>query len=300
MAARIRYVRAVPRLARRPRDGHKGRFGRVLIVGGSRGMIGAPALAANAALRSGAGLVTVAVPAGIQPTVASLAPCATSIALPQNRAGLIDDDGGALADAVAAADVVAFGPGLGAGDAALDRRWCRFLRACSAKPVVIDADGLNLLGRALSATPPAQSARWVLTPHPGEMARLLRTSTAVVQADRVGSALRCVGSFGGAAEAVVVLKGAGTVVTDGRRVFVNRTGNPGMATGGSGDVLTGVIAALIGQGLSPFDASVLGVHVHGTAGDLAARDLGEISLIATDLIDRLPAAFRKGGMSPPP
>jgi len=292
MTTKPRQIRSVPKLPRRARDAHKGNFGRVLVVGGSRGMIGAPALAANSALRGGAGLVTMAVPACIQQTVAALAPCATSIALPHTGAGLINDDGEALARAISQADVIAFGPGIGAGGAALDRRWHQLLATCSAKPVVIDADGLNLLARLEPAARCVPGSRWVLTPHPGEMGRLIGRTTAGVQEDRLGSALRCVERLNAAGEHVVVLKGAGTIVTDGRRVYVNNTGNPGMATGGAGDVLTGVIAALIGQGLSLFDAAVLGVYVHGRAGDLAAKRLGEVSLIASDLIDTLPAAFQ--------
>ena len=279
----------MPAIPARQRDAHKGSFGRVLVIGGSTGMIGAPALAANAALRSGAGLVTLAVPATIQPTVAGLAPCATSIPLRHTKTGLIDEDGSRLADVIAAADVVAFGPGIGAGPAPLDRRWHRLLAACSAKPVVIDADGLNLLSRLGHAKARVSNAQWVLTPHPGEIARLLGTSTAAVQADRPAAATQCWEQLDDGS--VVVLKGAGTLVTDGQRLFTNRTGNPGMATGGSGDVLTGIIAALIGQGLSLFDAATLGVHVHGRAGDLAARQHGQISLIATDILEGLPAAF---------
>ena len=265
----------------------------MLVVGGSRGMVGAPSLVARAALRSGAGLVTLAVPACIQQTAAALVPCATSIVLPHTGGGLINDDGEALAHAISQADVIAFGPGIGAGDAALDQRWRQLLTACSAKPMVIDADGLNLLSRLDPAARGVAGARWVLTPHPGEMGRLIGRTTAGVQEDRLGSALRCCEQMNATGEHVVVLKGAGTIVTDGQRVYVNGTGNPGMATGGAGDVLTGIIAALIGQGLSLFDAAVLGVHVHGLAGDLAAKGIGEVSLIASDLIDYLPAAFRK-------
>lgn len=255
-------------------------------------MIGAPALAANAALRGGAGLVTVAVPSVIQLTVAGLVPCATTIALPQTPDERLDDDGAALAAAIGRSDVVALGPGLGAGDAALDRRWGALVRACSARPTVIDADGLNLVSRLGPASFDLPSGRWVITPHPGEMAALLGTTVGQVQADRVASAVEARRRLAGVGECIVVLKGAGTVVTDGERLYANRTGNPGMATGGSGDVLTGLIAALIGQQLSPFEAAVLGVHVHGAAGDRAARELGAVSLIATDVLAHLPAAIR--------
>jgi ADP-dependent NAD(P)H-hydrate dehydratase len=289
MAQRLKTVRAIPRLAPRKREGHKGDYGRVLVIGGSAGMIGAPAMAGLAALRSGAGLVTLAVPRGIQPTAAGLVPCATSIPLRQTAGGSVNEDGANLRDAIEAVDVVAFGPGFGPGTDAMDRRWVRLLRACSVRPVVIDADGLNLLGRVGAKAAGAAKARWVLTPHPGEAARLLGCGVGAVQRDRKQAAVRCQRAYAG--EGVVVLKGAGTVVTDGRRVYVNTTGNPGMATGGSGDVLTGVVAALVGQGLDLFDAAVLGVYVHGLAGDLAAGAKGPVSVIATDLIDALPGAF---------
>ena len=277
-------------------------------------MIGAPALAANGALRSGAGLVTVACPRSIQQAVAALCPCATSIPLPESRDGLIEpraalrllQQGGYLSDR-AAPSVVAAGPGLGMGGSGFCRSWLKLLGAIgegAGIPVVLDADGLNAVGplaregtsRAGGGLPGGS----VLTPHPGELARLLGKDVSAVQADREGMAVEAVrrisepaSTAGGGDHVVVVLKGAGTIVTDGYRSYANKTGNPGMATGGSGDVLTGVIAALIGQGMTRFDASTLGVHVHGRAGDLAAKALGETSLMATDLIEYLPAAFRR-------
>jgi NAD(P)H-hydrate epimerase len=156
--------------------------------------------------------------------------------------------------------------------------------------MVLDADALNALAEGeLSSTqsnsPPAPR---VLTPHPGEFARLLRTKTAEVQSHREELAAQFAKRHG----VVVVLKGRQTVVTDGARLSINTTGNPGMATGGTGDVLTGVITALICQGLAPYDAARLGTHVHGLAGDLAAQELGQVSLIASDLVKFLPAAFR--------
>ncbi len=329
----LRRIRALPKLPRRNRDGHKGDYGRVLVVGGSRGMIGAPALAANAALCSGAGLVTVACPWSIQQAVATLCPCATSIPLPENAAGIIDPRractelraNGQL-DQAAAPSVVAAGPGRGRGNQAVDRAWLALLDAfgVACVPVVIDADGLNAMHRAADWTGPGWDKsphfRTVITPHPGEMARLHDTTTAAVQQDREAFATntaRQMSSCGtehvarsGGTDAsncgtgvspvtdheqqtrtVVVLKGAGTLVTDGHSIYTNKTGNPGMATGGSGDVLTGIIAALIAQGLSTLDAAILGTHIHGRAGDLAARELGEVSLTATDLIDHLPEAF---------
>ncbi len=317
----MKRVRVIPQLAPRARDAHKGCFGRVLVLGGSRGMPGAPALAANAALRAGAGLVTLAIPKSIQVATATLAPCATSIPLPEDAAGLLNPRGSLsvfrrqnLLSRTAGPTVVAAGPGLGRGGSAFDRGWFDLLD-CLAEcgiPIVLDADGLNALHRKTDWDGPGWDAwhrfRGVLTPHPGELARLLGISTADVQQHRERLAVtvarqmnrpratrlsRKDGPPAAAPEVVVVLKGADTIVTDGQRVFVNRTGNPGMATGGSGDILTGVIAALIAQGLSFFDAAVAGTHVHGLAGDLAARELGEVSLIASDLLSFLPTAFLK-------
>jgi NAD(P)H-hydrate epimerase len=281
-------ITEVPPLPPRAKDAHKGNFGRVLVVGGSRGMIGAPALAANAALRSGAGLVRLAVPASVQLTVASLAPCATSVPLAEDERGCISRAAlNAILDALDQSDCLALGPGLGrSGD----------LQAIVAQvvdqgqlPMVIDADGLNNLAD-MANTAPQLSDGIVLTPHPGEMKRLwsayLREE---LPPERTAQAQKLAARTG----AIVVLKGAGTVVADSRRSYVNTTGNPGMATGGTGDVLTGVIAALLGQGLAPFDAAVLGVFVHGLAGDLAAQDLTQVGLIATDLIEWLTRAWAR-------
>lgn len=315
MKSSLQRVRVVPSLPRRAVDAHKGDFGRVLVIGGSAGMAGAPALVGMAALRSGAGLVTIAVPIEIQPVVAALCPCATTIGLPQTSAGQINppaahqmlkkrgvfkrEPGGSAPDALVV------GPGLGRGPARYGGAVWRLIdafRIGAGVPTVADADALNLLPRA--ATDKAGGwekrlhPRTVITPHPGELARMHAVSTGAVQADReafaVRTALLMTRRRASADEApVVVLKGAGTVVTDGTRAYTNRTGNPGMATGGSGDVLAGMIAALIGQGLSVFDAAIAGVYHHGLAGNLAARRLGQISLIATDIIEALPEAFQR-------
>ena len=271
-------------LPSREADAHKGDFGRVLIVGGSRGMIGAPAMAAMAALRGGAGLVTMAVPKKIQLATAALCPCATSIPLAD------ESEAEQVVEAAAASDVLAVGPGMGVG-------WIQTAIVAAVldqpMPVVLDADGLNNLVE-IADWPDLPRCPLVLTPHPGEFARLTGLSVDDIQADREAAALSATQEWAGDADDVVcVLKGAGTVVTDGRRVYVNETGNPGMATGGSGDILTGLIAALIGQGLPVFDAACLSTWAHGRAGDLAAEELGQTSLIATDLLDYLPAALRE-------
>ena len=263
----IERVYDTPRLPKRRADAHKGDYGRVLVVAGSRGFSGAATLCGTGALRGGAGLVTVACPRDIQDTVAVGNPCFMTFALTASVADLPK------------ADVVAVGPGLGhdSADFVLE------LLAHFAGPVVIDADALAAIPRGGFA----RSVPAVLTPHPGEFARLLGKTAGDVQADRENLAI----GFARAEGVVLLLKGARTVVTDGVRVFTNTTGNPGMATGGCGDVLTGLIAALLGQGLLPFEAAALGAWAHGRAGDLAAERVGEVSLTAVDLLDHLPATL---------
>ena len=270
----------------RAADANKGSFGRVLVVAGSRGMSGAAVLCGSAALRSGAGLVRVAVAAELQTIVAVGNPCYTTVALPQDAEGRpVVASQTALMALIETQDVVAIGPGLGQSDDL--RRLLPNLIATIPKPMVIDADALNaFVGQAELLR--AQEAPRIITPHPGEFARLLQTDTATVQSRRRDLAAE----FAAKQNLVVVLKGQGTIVTDGRRVYQNTTGNPGMATGGTGDILTGVIAALLGQRLPPFEAAQLGVHLHGLAGDLARDQIGEVSLIATDLLDFLPPAIR--------
>ncbi len=284
--ANLHMVTELPKLAPRRADGHKGNYGRVLVVAGSRGMSGAAVLTGSAALRAGAGLVKVAGPHEILPIVAGSQPCYTTAALLQDADGRISFVAlDALLDMAKDHDVVAIGPGLGRS-AELTRLLVELV-ASLGRPVVLDADALNAFV-PLPERLHAPDAPCIITPHPGEFARLLGVDTKTVQADRLALASRFAKEHG----LIVVLKGEGTIVTDGSRYFVNRTGNPGMATGGAGDVLTGVVAALVGQGMEPFHAAQLAVHVHGAAGDLARDHLGETSLIATDLLDFLPAAFR--------
>jgi ADP-dependent NAD(P)H-hydrate dehydratase len=279
-------VTQLPVLPPRPPESNKGAFGRVLIVAGSRGMSGAAVLCASAALRGGAGLVKLAVPEGILPFVAVANPCYLTAPLPQ-------DDRGQLADCaeqelltlVQENDVLALGPGLGRSPAIT--ALLSSVLAQAQIPIVLDADGLNALQHH-TALLKGRSTPLILTPHPGEFARLLDSDVATVQNQQQDLAVRFAADHG----VVLVLKGQGTIVTDGHRVYRNTTGNPGMATGGTGDVLTGLIAALLGQKLEPFAAAQLGVHVHGLAGDMARDDLGEVSLIASDLLDYLPKALR--------
>ena len=278
----------LPRLAPRRADSHKGDYGRALVVGGSRGMSGAIALAGLGALRSGAGLVTLAVPRVVQDVVASFNPSYMTHGLAddgQRYVAAAADDVLALAAGMTA---LALGPGLGRTPAVTEfvaRLYCEVTQ-----PMVVDADALFALAERPDAVRSAGGPR-IITPHPGEFARLTGTTPHTDDQSRRIAAGE-LASASGASATIVVLKGHRTVVTDGSRVSINQTGNPGLATGGVGDVLTGVITALLCQGLAPFDAARLGVHVHGLAGDLAAEKLGQVSLIASDLVDFLPAAFQ--------
>jgi len=295
MSKDIEQIDHLPTLPPRRSDGHKGNYGHVLVLGGSRGMIGAPALAANAALRGGAGLVTIAAPRVVQLFSAMLCPCATSVPLSCGADGQLSDKAGReFAQASKAATVLAVGPGM-----ALGRRQQDLVMAAieQDKPLVLDADGLNNLAK-IDGWPERRRCPIVLTPHPGEFSRLIGKPIAEIQSDRQAHAVAACLAWAapaadGAGPLVLLLKGAGTVVTDGRRVRINATGNPGMATGGAGDVLTGLIAALLAQGLEPLGAAVLAAHLHGLAGDLAAADLTQPAMIATDLLGRIPRAFQK-------
>ncbi len=249
----------------RAADTHKGDLGHVLVVGGDIGMAGAPVLAGTAALRAGSGLVTLATRA----EHAALALTAQPELMSRSVETLDKLDG-----LVERADVIALGPGLGQGEwsQAVYRR-----SLATGLPLVVDADGLNQL-----AVGDDRAERWVLTPHPGEAARLLATSVAEVQADRFAAVRELAGRF----QAVVVLKGHGSLIADPQgRVDVCPYGNPAMASAGMGDALTGIIASLIGQGLDLFDAARCGVMVHALAGDAAAS--GRRQILATDLIDHL-------------
>jgi ADP-dependent NAD(P)H-hydrate dehydratase len=280
-------VSAVPHLLARPADAHKGTFGKVFVIAGSLGLSGAAVLSGSGALRSGAGLVQVATPEPVALVVAAGNPCFMTAPLAADGHGrLARISLPLLLEQAAAASAVVLGPGLGQSDdvAAVVRTLVTEVTV----PLLLDADALNVLGKHPDVLRQRQRPT-VLTPHPGEFGRLIGRSTHDVQANRQPLAIAFARTFG----IVLVLKGAGTIVTDGRQVFVNTTGNPGMATGGSGDVLSGVVGALLAQGMQAFAAAVLGVYVHGLAGDLARDARGETGLIATDVIEQLPTAFRR-------
>lgn len=275
-----------PHFPPRPRDGHKGDYGHLLLVAGSVGKTGAAALAARAAMRAGAGLVTVATASRAQPAVAALLLEAMSEPLPETPAGsLALKARERLGDLLERRDALALGPGLGLDEDT--QALARALVFASDRPSAVDADALTALAGHLERLPSAPAAR-CLTPHPGEMARMLGVSVADVQRDRI----RTVRQFATAWGVHVVLKGATSVIgTPEGTVLLNPTGNPGMASGGTGDVLTGVLGAFLARGLAPADALAAAVYLHGLAGDIAAARQGQESLIAGDVIDALPAAF---------
>jgi len=283
----MQIIENIPKLNRRPKDAHKGTFGRVCIIAASGGMSGAAALAGRSALRAGAGLVRVAVPKSVLPIVAAIEPSFTTIPLPEDSHGRISGKAvNTILDAVEQNDVLAFGPGVGISN---DLQSILQTLLQQQTHLVIDADGLNNLSR-ITNWQAKKKAELLLTPHPGEMKRLWAP---LFRQQPPSDRNRQAAAFAKHTQTTVVLKGAGTVVTDADKIYVNTTGNPGMATAGSGDVLTGVMAALIAQNLSIFDAAVLGVYVHGLAGDIAAKRLGQVSVIATDIIKALPEAFMK-------
>ncbi|MDD5327609.1 MAG: NAD(P)H-hydrate dehydratase [Phycisphaerae bacterium] len=295
----MQIIKTIPKLKPRKSDAHKGDFGRVCIIGGCVGMSGAAALAGRAALRAGAGLVRIATPKSILPIVASIEPAYTTIPLAEDAEGRISAKAiNTILEAVGENDCLAFGPGIGVSSG-IQSILETLLRQENLR-MVIDADGLNNLSKIKNwpqiTSHQSQATGLILTPHPGEMKRLwMGLFREKLPSDRCELA----GKFAKQTKTVVVLKGAGTVVSDpstslragGQKVYVNKTGNPGMATAGAGDVLTGVITALMGQGMSNFDAAVAGVYIHGLAGDIAAGKMGQTSLIATDIIESLPKAF---------
>lgn len=278
----------LPTLPRRAPDSHKGDYGRALLIGGSRGMSGAITLAGVAALRSGAGLVTVAVPESIQNVVAAYEPSLMTHGLMESTGTILSVEMTAIERLSADATAIGVGPGI--GRRGVDKFVCDVYEQLIT-PQVIDADGLNALAaHPVSLTKPAGPR--ILTPHPGEFKRLMQSDAKPSGDDARCEAAASLARRCGGTNTVVVLKGHRTVISDGQRVAVNTTGNPGMATGGTGDVLTGVVTGLLSQGLAPFEAARLGVYIHGLAGDLAAEAVGQVGLIASDLLTHLSSAFQ--------
>jgi NAD(P)H-hydrate epimerase len=272
----------------RPRtlDAHKGDFGHLLVLAGARGKSGAALLSGGAALRVGTGLVTLGGPTSLN-TIFSTALVETmTIPMPECEDGSLALNEDAAAAAVQGKSAVAFGPGVGVSRDTIGLT--QWLLSTSTVPLVIDADGLNCLATDLGGLRQARGSV-ILTPHPGEMARLAKISSDEVQSQRLAVAR----AFAREYRCYLILKGSRTVIAapDGR-AWVNPTGNPGMASGGMGDVLTGIIGGLLAQGYTPEHACQLGVFLHGYVGDRAAHEKGEVGIIARDLVDRLPAGIR--------
>ncbi len=285
----------IPRLPPRALDAHKGSFGHALLIGGATGMTGAISIAGIACLRIGAGLVTLGIPQCSHIVVASFDPNYMTLPLPCDSDGRLNSDAEiALSLLLNRASCVAIGPGLGRSDAS-DRVVASLFQNLEG-PLLVDADGLNALSESKfwqeivrGTIPPINRLR-ILTPHPGEWARLCGVSAK----DRAGQ-VAAANDLAARTKCIVLLKGNQTLITNGKDSFINSTGNASMAVGGSGDCLTGILAALVCQGMDGMDAVRLGAHLHGLAGDLAHEELGTPSTLATDLIRYLPAAFRKLG-----
>lgn len=280
------YSRAMSRLIpMRLSSANKGSCGRVSIIAGSKGMTGAAALSALGALRSGAGLVTALTPSSEQPILAVKLTEAMTVPLPHENGVISAAAADTVLESIQNADAAVFGPGLGKGRGILpllERIVTEFT-----KTLIIDADGINALSANIDILN-RKKCSVILTPHPGEMSRLSGLSIPEIQSARIKTAVDFADRF----DVTVALKGEGTVVAArGGKTAVNPSGNCGMATGGTGDVLSGVVAALAAQGCTPYDSAVLGVYLHGLAGDIAAAEKGIHGLIASDLCGALPAAF---------
>lgn len=274
---------------RRP-GSHKGDYGHVFILAGSAGLTGAAYLTSQGALISGSGLVTLGIPKSLNPVMARKLTEVMTKPLPETRSQSLSRKAfSEIRKFLEKRDVLAIGPGLSQHKET--QLLIRKIILCCNKPMVIDADALNALAgcvKGLVKIPRRRSAT-VLTPHPGEMGRLINKSAGFVQKDRKNIAKEFAKKY----NLTLVLKGHHTVVASPRNIYINKTGNPGMASGGVGDVLTGVIASFLGQGLSGFDAARLGVYVHGLAGDLSAKEKGQLSVTAVDLLNKLPKALRR-------
>ena len=277
----LRHEDVLALLPDRKENAHKGNFGKVLLLCGSRGFTGAAYLAAMGALRAGAGLVYLGVPESIYQIEAIKLNEAIVFPLPDREGMLCPEAIPLLADRLPQMDAVVLGCGLGQSQGAEGVvRWVLEQARC---PLVLDADGINLLSRHRDVLR-GRAGATILTPHQGEFVRL----GFPIGEDRMASARQAAQELG----CVMVLKGHGTCVTDGQREYINPTGNPGMAVGGSGDVLAGVIGSLLGQGLAPLEAAACGCWVHGAAGDQCARDLGQYGMLPTDMLNALPRLLK--------
>jgi len=286
-------MRLPTQLLQRNPNAHKGDFGHIFILAGSARFSGAAVLCSAAAMRSGAGLVTLGIPKSLNSAMIKIKPKEVmTLPLPETSDGTLSLSGyKKIKDFVKNADVLVVGPGVTQNKST--QGLTRKVISKIDKPLVIDADGLNaLVGRLdlLRIRGGKLRAGRVLTPHPGEMARLLRISVAIVQKKRKEFAKK----FAKAYNLTVVLKGHDSIVADYQgNLYINKTGNPGMATAGSGDVLTGMLAAFLGQGLGAFMAAKYAAYLHGLAGDLAAKEKTQAGMIASDIINKIPQAIKK-------
>ena len=261
----------------RKQNTHKGDYGRVLMIAGAEGFTGAPSLAAKAALRTGSGLIFTGVPRCVYPIVASKLDAPMVFPLADRDGKLSPEALPAILERLQTADACLLGPGLGRSED-LDRLIPEIIRHCCC-PLVLDADGINAVAGHIDVLRGA-ACPIVLTPHEGEFRRLTREP----ETDRISGAQALARQTG----CVVLRKGHETVITDGKRIYVNRTGNAGMAVGGSGDVLGGILVSLLGQGVPALEAAATAAWLHGTAGDLAAVELGQYAMGPNDLLDKLP------------
>lgn len=281
----IQRVSDLPSPPKRPENAHKGTFGKVLVIAGSPGMSGAACLSGMGALRGGSGLVFLAIPESIQSIVSTVNPCYLTIPLQIDQHGNVSEESKIrLLNQVHDFDAVAIGPGCGQNTWIQEITFKLYTEL--KQTLILDADALNAIAASNKPLPKAAGPR-ILTPHPGEFSRLINQSTAEVAQQREELSI----SFAKQHQVVLLLKGTHTIITDGTRIAVNTTGNSGLATGGSGDVLTGLITSLAGQGMGTFEAAQLAAHLHGRAGDLAAQKLSQPALIASDLPDYLPQAW---------
>ena len=278
----------ISKIPRRKPDTHKKDFGHVFVIAGSRGMTGAAFLVSQAALLSGSGLVTCGIPASLNAIMEAKLTEVMTLPLPEVKEGAIAASAEKeIISFTEKTDAVALGPGLSRHTQT--QRLARNLIKTLKRPLVIDADGIIAVAKTRDILKKRKFAT-ILTPHPGEMAYLTGKVKSVIQKDRKKIAADFAKKF----NVILALKGYQTVVADPKgNVYVNRTGNSGMSSAGMGDVLTGMITSFVGQGIDPYSASVIGVYLHGLAGDIAAKEKGQFSLIASDILGALPEAIKK-------
>ncbi|MBI5573467.1 MAG: NAD(P)H-hydrate dehydratase [Elusimicrobia bacterium] len=275
-------------LPSRPVDSHKGDYGHTLIIAGSKQFAGASILCSLGCLRCGSGLTTTAIPLSLNIQVTKrLPPEVMTVYLPDDDGYISPTATKIILDFSSKRKITSIAFGCGISTELCTKIFTERFLLKNKIPIVIDADGLNNIQKNVRVLKKMKSDA-VLTPHPAELSRLMKIGISDIQKNREKIAKKFAADYG----IICVLKGFETVISDGKKVFVNTTGNPGMATGGSGDVLTGIIAAFIGQTDSLLDAACLGVYLHGLAGDLAAREKTQISMLPTDLIDKIPEAIK--------